>query len=44
MLYKSYKNISVKAITNFGYRHNRHFSNINSVNFVYKKDADFYPK
>ena len=37
-------NISVKEITNFGYRHNQHFSIINSLNFSYKGNVYFYPK
>jgi len=37
-------NIKYNIITDFGYRHNRHFSIINSHNFVYKSTEDFFPK
>lgn len=30
--------------TNFGYRHNRHFSILNSAGGVYKNNESFYPK
>ena len=30
--------------TDFGYRHNKHFSQINSFGLQYKNDVDFYPK
>jgi len=36
-------NYKLYPILNFGYRHNRHFSIINSYSFVYKSDEDFFP-
>lgn len=36
--------INVKLLTNFGYRHNRHFSILNSPNFQYKSNEGFYPE
>ena len=36
------KKLSIK--TDFGYRHNRHFSIMNSLHFAYNSDQDFYPK
>ena len=35
--------IKVNLIMNFGYRHNRHFSILNSPNFQYKSNETFYP-
>lgn len=35
--------INVNAITNFGYRHNKTFSKINSVNTNFKNNESFYP-
>lgn len=37
-------NISVKLNTEFGYRHNRHFSIMNSPGIVYKNNVSFFPK
>lgn len=34
---------SFKAITNFGYRHNRHFSALNNTNLYYRKNERFFP-
>ena len=34
----------VSEITDFGYRHNRHFSLINSLKWVHVEDEEFYPK
>lgn len=36
------KKLSIK--TDFGYRHNRHFSINNSLNIEYKNNQDFFPK
>lgn len=36
-------NAKVTTMTNFGYRHNRHFSIINSLGFKYNNDCSFYP-
>lgn len=36
--------IPVKEITDFGYRHNRHFSILNSITYNYKQNVEFYPK
>lgn len=36
--------LNVEPITNFGYRHNRHFSIINNLNIVYKNNEDFFIK
>jgi hypothetical protein len=35
--------IPVTTITNFGYRHNRHFSLLNSTENIYIQNVDFYP-
>ena len=36
--------ISTKEITDFGYRHNRHFSKLNSNLYDFKNNVEFYPK
>tara|TARA_B100001175_G_scaffold97211_1_gene82386 strand:- start:94 stop:960 length:867 start_codon:yes stop_codon:yes gene_type:complete len=36
--------IPTKEITDFGYRHNRHFSILNSNINIFKEEEDFYPK
>jgi hypothetical protein len=36
-------NLKCSAITNFGYRHNRHFSILNNINIVYKNNERFFP-
>ena len=35
-------NLKSDLITNFGYRHNRHFSILNSPNITYKSNEDFF--
>lgn len=37
-------NIPISIKTNFGYRHNRHFSILNNFNFIYKENEDFFMK
>ena len=37
-------NINVGLNTEFGYRHNRHFSLLYSPGITYRKDEDFYPQ
>lgn len=36
--------IPVKEITDFGYRHNRHFSILNSTDIRFVENVEFYPK
>ena len=36
--------IPIKEITDFGYRHNKHFSILNSNRHTFKQNEDFYPK
>jgi len=36
--------IPTKVITDFGYRHNKHFSILNSSKFVFIEKTEFYPK
>jgi hypothetical protein len=38
------RNKQVNSITNFGYRHNRHFSILNKLNFEYRVNESFYIK
>jgi len=36
--------IPTNEITEFGYRHNKHFSILNSNKYTFKQNEDFYPK
>ena len=36
--------VPTKEITDFGYRHNRHFSILNSNRYIFKQNENFYPK
>ena len=36
--------IPTQEIKDFGYRHNKHFSILNSNRHTFKQNEDFYPK